>query len=48
MYNTTDVGNIAVWCMILFGLLALAGVKGVGGMILALAAVVFVACMLHK
>jgi cell division protein FtsW (lipid II flippase) len=47
MYTTTDVGNIAVWCMILFGLLALAGAK-VGGMILALFAVFVVACILHK
>lgn len=47
MYNTTDVGNIAVWCFLLFGVLFVAGAP-VGGMMLALAAVFGVACVLHK
>jgi len=47
MYSTTDAGNIAVWCFLLFGVLWMAGAP-VGGMMLALAAVIAVACILHK
>jgi cell division protein FtsW (lipid II flippase) len=47
VYNTTDAGNIAVWCLILFGVLFMAGLP-VGGMMLALVGVIFVSCMLHK
>jgi cell division protein FtsW (lipid II flippase) len=47
MYSTTDAGNIAVWCFLLFGVLWMAGAP-VGGMMLALAAVFAVACILHK
>lgn len=47
MYSTSDIGNIAVWCMIIFGALMILGLPGVLPMLLALGAVVFVASMLQ-
>lgn len=47
LYSTSDIGNIAVWCMIIFGGLAILGLPGVLPMLLALGAVVFVAAMLQ-
>lgn len=48
MYSTTDIGNIAVWCLIIFGLLGLAGLPGVLPMLLSIGAVIFVSAMLMK
>lgn len=48
MYSVNDVGNIAVWCIIIFGLLSLLGLPGVLPMILALGAIVFVVGALMK
>lgn len=47
MFSTTDVGNTAFWCFLMFGFIFLMGAP-VGGMLLSLAAVFFVACALHK
>lgn len=47
MFDTTDVGNIAFWCFLMFGFIFMMGAP-VGGMLLALTAVFFVSCMLHK
>jgi hypothetical protein len=48
LYSVSDIGNIAVWCIILFGFLGLMGLSGVMPMILSLGAIVFVAAMLSK
>lgn len=47
MFSTTDVGNTAFWCFLMFGFIFIMGIP-VGGMLLALAAVFFVSCMLYK
>lgn len=47
MFSTTDVGNTAFWCFLMFGFVWLVGGQ-VGGMLVALAVVFFVACALHK
>lgn len=47
MFSTTDVGNTAFWCLLMFGFIFMMGAP-VGGMLLALGAVFLVACMLHK
>lgn len=48
MYGTNDIGNIAVWCLVIFGVLGLMGLPGVAPMLLSLGAVVFVSAMLYK
>lgn len=48
MYNTTDVGNIAFYCLLIFGILGIIGLPGVLPMLLGLGFIIFVSAMLMK
>lgn len=48
MYSTTDFGNIAVWSLGMVMVLGFFGLEGAWKMILALLAVIVVACILQK
>lgn len=48
MYNTTDVGNIAVYAIAIYLFLAIIGLPGAGAMILSLGIVAFTAMALMK
>lgn len=48
MYSISDIGNIGVWCLILFGFLGIMGLPGVLPMLLSIGAIVFVAAVLSK
>lgn len=48
MYNTTDIGNIAFYCLVIFGVLGIIGLPGVIPMLLALGGIILVSAMLMK
>jgi len=48
VYSTTDVGNIAVWSLGVVMVLGFLGLEDAWKMILALLAVIVVACILQK